>query len=222
MWLLSVLFVFMIGNGAITSSSLNLQSTSFRSDPPSFTLVASTVGGPPIPRFWRRNGVIATSSNPAFEVTFGVTAETEQNRINAGYTSTLTVTGNLPGEYNYAFTNQASGNLRDDVIIIEGTNFLLCEAKLQSTHLLGGSPTNLTATQEDHNVMLLSWATPSSPPNGGYRVTVEPGEISDVTPASPYRVTVQQPGIYSFQVVYISQHLPGGTAELAGVTVRGK
>ena len=86
----------------------------------------------------------------------------------------------------------------------------------------GGSPTNLTALQDEFDGVLLSWAAPTVPPNGGYSITADPGGIDVVTPSSPFRVAVRQPGLYSFRVSYISQHLPGGTVGLDGVTVRGK
>ena len=83
-------------------------------------------------------------------------------------------------------------------------------------------PTNLMAKQSGFDSVLVTWTAPSPPPTMGYRVTAEPGGLSvDATFGSPQQLTIQQAGVYSIEVVSLSQHLPS-EAVSANVTVRGK
>ena len=99
-------------------------------DPPSFTLIGDTTGGPPETSTWTRNGepisnggsysislavpgVTSRSSN----VLTGISQIFQQSR----YRSTLNVTGNLPGVYVYSVINRAMSAPRTASFTIEGT-----------------------------------------------------------------------------------------------------
>ena len=99
-------------------------------DPPSFTLLGDTRGGPPEISTWTRNGEVI-SDGGSYRIFLAVN---EVNRIDvfAGdfddaileqsrYRSTLTVTGNLPGVYVYSVINRALSAHRTASFTIEGT-----------------------------------------------------------------------------------------------------
>ena len=96
---------------------------SFQSNPPTFTLAGVTEGGPPTTYTWTRNGEVITDGGP-YSISIAVTVDTQANRENAGYTSTLRVTGNLPGLYQYSVSNRA-GNTRISSLNIEGRDHLV-------------------------------------------------------------------------------------------------
>ena len=87
----------------------------FTSDPPFFTLVADTRGGPPTRRHWSRNDNVlrnrsATHISP-LKVNGVNTLDVESvSHVlrESRYRSTLTVTGHLPGIYKYSATNVAT------------------------------------------------------------------------------------------------------------------
>ena len=86
--------------------------------------------------------------------------------------------------------------------------------------VLGGGPTRpVTAMQTGFTTVLVlrNERITSHPPSGGYLITVIPGTTSVTVPALPHK-----PGIYNIQVTSISQHLPSGTTELEGFTLRGE
>ena len=99
-------------------------------DPPSFTLIGDTRGGPPVTNTWTRNGEVINDGG-----SYGISlAVNEVNRIDvfssnfndailrqSRYRSTLTVTGNLPGVYVYAVINRAMSAPRTANFTIEGT-----------------------------------------------------------------------------------------------------
>ena len=90
-----------IDRGAISGIQVSL--ISFLSDPPTFTLLGATSGGPPTTYTWTRNGQVITNS-----ASYSISIQVE--RSNAGfqnirYRSTLTVTGRLPGVYQYSVTS---------------------------------------------------------------------------------------------------------------------
>ena len=68
------------------------------------------MGGPPTDYTWTRNGAIISDGGP-YNISIGVN-EKYGNSFTAYaqslYRSTLTVTGNLPGEYQYSVTNRAT------------------------------------------------------------------------------------------------------------------
>ena len=103
----------------------------FLADPPSFTLIGDTSGGPPVlTNTWTRNGD-AISDGGSYSISLAVN---EVNTYRLGntslfdsvvlresrYRSTLTVTGNLPGVYVYSVINRAMSAPRTASFIIEG------------------------------------------------------------------------------------------------------
>ena len=100
--------------GVIGSNTLSLRIPhNFKGDPPSFTLVADTVGGPPVIYIWLLNGDEISEGGP-FHITQEVhginTLDVESvNTVlqQSRYRSTLSVTGNVPGSYEYSVTNRA-------------------------------------------------------------------------------------------------------------------
>ena len=114
-------FVNSIEFGAITSVEVSLSSTSsFRADPPTFTLTGETRGGPPTFYNWTRNGIEITNSS---SFTISISPKNVEELFSGSvYVSTLVVRGNLPGVYNYSATNRAIGYWIDDSFIVEGTS----------------------------------------------------------------------------------------------------
>ena len=110
------------GQGAITSNSMSLL-PSFQSDPPTFTLAGVTRGGPPTTYTWTRNGEVITDGGP-YSISIAVTENNQANRQIAIYTSTLRVTGNLPGLYQYSVTNRATATSLSRSSNIEGEESL--------------------------------------------------------------------------------------------------
>ena len=119
----------LVGFGVINTSSISLVDPSFMADPPSFTLVGDTTGGPPETSTWTRNGV-TISDGGSYNISLtvpGVTSkETSQLRAvnqifqQSHYRSTLTVIGNLPGVYVYSVINRAMSAPRNASFTIEG------------------------------------------------------------------------------------------------------
>ena len=98
-------------------------------DPPSFTLIGYTRGGPPVTNTWTRNGEVI-SDGDSYSISLAVN---EVDRIDvyegdfderilrqSRYRSTLTVTGNLPGVYVYSVINRAMSAPRTASFTIEG------------------------------------------------------------------------------------------------------
>ena len=110
-----------LGNGVITSR-VSLQSSSFHSDPPTFTLVGDSVGGPPTNYTWRRNGEVITA-NSSYNISIAVNnGEDRASREQAHYTSTLVVTGIFPGRYEYSVSNPATSTPVTSYELIEGNS----------------------------------------------------------------------------------------------------
>ena len=104
--------------GVIRSIQVSLSSSSFLADPPTFTLMGETRGGPPATFDWSRNGVEITNS---ISFTISISLKNVEERFTESvYVSTLVVRGNLPGVYQYSVTNRAMTNSRDGSFIIEG------------------------------------------------------------------------------------------------------
>ena len=75
-----------------------------------FTVVGDTEGGPPETYTWTRNGANITDGDP-FSISIGVNGVTDPRAYyNSRYRSTLTVTGRLPGVYQYSVSNRATNN----------------------------------------------------------------------------------------------------------------
>ena len=98
-------------------------------DPPSFTLIGDTTGGPPETSTWTRNGVAITDGG-SYSISLTVPGVTSTytgplmavNYIfqQSHYRSTLTVTGNLPGVYVYSVINRAMSAPSTASFTIEG------------------------------------------------------------------------------------------------------
>ena len=88
---------------------------------PSFTLAGDTEGGPPETYTWTRNGAPITNGG-SFSISIGVNGVTDSSTYaNSRYRSTLTVTGRLPGVYQYSISNRATSNTLTSNINIEGS-----------------------------------------------------------------------------------------------------
>ena len=120
----------LVGFGVINTSSISLVDPSFMADPPSFTLIGDTTGGPPETSTWTRNGepisnggsysislVVPGVTDRRSNVLTGISQIFQQSR----YRSTLNVTGNLPGVYVYSVINRAMSTPMTDSFTIEGT-----------------------------------------------------------------------------------------------------
>ena len=102
----------------------------FMADPPSFTLIGDTRGGPPVNSTWTRNGGVI-SDGGTYSISLAVNEVNTTRLGNAGlfdsvileesrYRSTLNVTGNLPGVYVYSVINRAMYEPRTSSFTIEG------------------------------------------------------------------------------------------------------
>ena len=106
--------------GVITGTVVNITSSSFMAASPSFTLVGDTEGGPPETYTWTRNGAPITNGG-SFSISIGVNGVTDPSAYdNSRYRSTLTVTGTLPGVYQYSVSNRGTTNTLTSSINIEG------------------------------------------------------------------------------------------------------
>ena len=110
-----------IGRGAITTNQVSLSSSSsFLTDPPTFTLFGNTSGGPPTTYTWTRNGHVI-NNNASYSISRPRVNEAITARFREShYRSTLTVTGRLPGVYQYSVTNRAMSTMRNGSFNIEG------------------------------------------------------------------------------------------------------
>ena len=101
--------------------------SAFGDDPPTFTLRGDTSGGPPETYIWRRNGQ-EISDGGAYSISIRVndvfsnspTSTTATVNRESRYRSTLVVTGNLPGVYEYSVTNRATNTTVVDSFNIQG------------------------------------------------------------------------------------------------------
>ena len=123
----------LVGLGVINTISISLVDPSFMADPPSFTLIGDTTGGPPETSSWTRNGVtISDGGSYSISLTVpGVTSTDTRDLIAVNqifqescYRSTLT--GNLPGVYVYTVINRAMSAPRTASFTIEGTLWATC------------------------------------------------------------------------------------------------
>ena len=108
-----------LGRGAITTNQVFLSSSSsLTSDPPTFTLVGDTSGGPPTTYTWTRNGQVITN-NASYSISLRANLDSSDVFQESLYHSTLTVTGVLPGVYQYSVTNRATSGMVTDQMTIE-------------------------------------------------------------------------------------------------------
>ena len=114
---------FLIGRGAISGIQIIL--TSFQSDPPTFTVLGATSGGPPTTYTWTRNGQVITNS-----ASYSISIQLDRSPDgfqNSRYRSTLTVTGRLPGVYQYSVTNRATSSMVTGTFTIESKYHMLLQ-----------------------------------------------------------------------------------------------
>ena len=116
------LFKLHIGRGVVELDEVLLFSSSFMSDPPTFTLFGNTSGGPPTSYIWKRNGQVITN-NASYNIAIQVNQGAGAHFAHSLYRSTLTVTGVLPGVYQYSVTNRATSGMVTYQINIEGILF---------------------------------------------------------------------------------------------------
>ena len=90
-------FFFTAGFVSVDALQFSLTSA-LTADPPVFTLICDSTGGPATTVTWTRDGAAAT----------GVTSQTVTGMLTATYVNTLTVTGRLPGNYQCSVTNDKS------------------------------------------------------------------------------------------------------------------
>ena len=88
-----------------------------------------------------------------------------------------------------------------------------------SLMIVGDAPTNPMAIQTGLTSVQVSWTAPHVPPANGYCVSATPSTGSATVISSPATITVSTPGVYTFNVMSQSQHLPGMTASTQEVTV---
>ena len=66
------------------------------------------------------------------------------------------------------------------------------------------------AEQTGPETVVVSWTPPSPPPSRGYRITVNSAttSFSRNVSSSPHNLTSLEPGVYSIQLVALTQHYP--------------
>ena len=72
-----------------------------------FTLAGDTRGGPPTTYIWTRDGVVIDNEGP-FNISIALNGCGVMVNQESHYRSTLTVTGDLPGMYQYSVANRAT------------------------------------------------------------------------------------------------------------------
>ena len=117
-----------LDNGRIVNISVSLSSSPpFSIGSPSFTLVGETRRGPPVTYTWRRNGTTLANGG-SYSISISVKESSFARFRESIYVSTLTVTGRLPGIYQYSVTNKAMSSTVTSSIGIEGWTILLSSA----------------------------------------------------------------------------------------------
>ena len=108
------------GNGEISSVLVSIKSSSsFSTGSPSFTLVGETRGGPPESYTWRRNGTTLANGG-SYSISISVKESSSVRFRESVYISTMTVTGRLPGIYEYSVNNRAMSSVMTNNIDVEG------------------------------------------------------------------------------------------------------
>ena len=92
--------------GRITQNEVSLQTSAFSSHPPTFTLAAGTIGGPPTTFYWSRNGARIINGS-TFRYNIALNGTNNRFLAASAFVSYLTVTGRFPGIYEYSVTNRA-------------------------------------------------------------------------------------------------------------------
>ena len=125
--------IFFTGRGVVKLDEVFLFSSSFMSDPPTFTLFGNTSGGPPTTYTWTRNGQVITN-NASYTIAIQVNQGAGAHFAHSLYRSTLTVTGVLPGVYQYSVTNRASSGMVTNQFMIEGKLYSLSYKVVKPFH----------------------------------------------------------------------------------------
>ena len=105
--------------------------------PPTFTLLGATSGGPPTTYTWTRNGQVITNN-----ASYSISKQVERSNAgfqNSHYRSTLTVTGRLPGVYQYSVTNRATSGMVADTFTIESMDTIIYSSILVKDLYFGRS-----------------------------------------------------------------------------------
>ena len=114
---------------------------------PSFTLAGDTEGGPPEIYTWTRNGAPIINGG-SFSISIGVNNVTDPSAYDKSrYRSTLTVTGRLPGVYQYSVSNRATPNTLTSIINIEGNGIYTRSPNSRLYAYYEHTPTNLMVRQ---------------------------------------------------------------------------
>ena len=149
---------------------------------------------------------------------------------NSRYRSTLTVTGRLPGVYQYSVTNKATSDMVTDQFTIEGgtacITFYILLLWFYCVICTEGTPlTDITAEQTSLSTVVVMWTAPPVIPADGYQVQItrESGTSAvNVTGTSHTLSVNNQYGVYSIQVRSLSRHFQlDGTTEPVNYTLRG-
>ena len=96
-------------------------------NPPNFTIHGDTGGGPPEMYIWRRNGEVISDGGP-YNISIRVNDvfrdmpnfTTKIVNRESRYRSTLVVTGDLPGVYEYTVSNRATDTMVVSNYSVEG------------------------------------------------------------------------------------------------------
>ena len=110
-----------------------------------------------------------------------------------------------------------------------------CEATVKCTsnqtfafaYYTGAPPTNVMLQQIGISMVRVTWTTPAAPPVGGYQARIAlgsqmSGSVDEQGTSADVPIISGQYGMYVAQVMSLSQHLPGGTAESEEVAVLGE
>ena len=149
---------------------------------------------------------------------------------NSRYRNTLTVTGRLPGVYQYFVSNKAKSGMVTAQFTIEGgtacITFYILLLWLYCIICTEGMPlTDITAEQTSLSTVVVMWNAPPVLPAGGYqvRITRESGTSAVNVSGTSHTFSVNnQYGVYSIRVRSLSRHFQlDGTTEPVDYTVRG-
>ena len=129
--------------GHISGNQVSL--TSFQSDPPTFTLLGATSGGPPTTYTWTRNSQVITNS-ASYSISIQV-VHSPYGFQDSRYLNTLTVTGRLPGVYQYSVTNRATSGMVTGTFTIESKPIITIADQhfLMSLKILEQLPENISS-----------------------------------------------------------------------------
>lgn len=106
-------------SGGVRTENVFLLSSSFLTFPPTFTLRGDSTGGPPTTTIWMKDYVVITNGDP-YNISVDVRGTADIDYRGSRYSCVLTVTGNLPGVYQYAPMNRQTTYLNPGSYTIEG------------------------------------------------------------------------------------------------------